>query len=86
MSKIETIEFKNLTGEEIEFASKICYSVRHKFIPKDTSRIMSMACEVFWVAMRDESNTNTELSKKASKKISNMFKCNTKLDTRNTPR
>ena len=50
MSNIQTTKPDKITAEEIDFASKICYSVRHKFNPEDVSRIMSMACCVFWNA------------------------------------
>ena len=36
--------------------------------------------------MCDDSGSNVEVSKKASQKLSNMFKCNSKLDTKGTPK
>ena len=86
MSKIQMTEFKYLTGEEMEFVSRICNSVRHKWDPVDVSRIMTMACNVFWTCMQVETTANKELSKKASRRISHIFKFNTKLDNKNTPR
>ena len=86
MAKISKAESKALTLEEIEFASKISYSVRHKLSPEETAKIMSIACTIFWRAMCEEGGSNVEVSKKASQKLSYMFKCNSKLDTRGTPR
>lgn len=86
MEKIETSETKSLTIEEMEFTSKICYSVRHKLSQEAISKVMSMGCRVFWRAMCDETGLNPEVSKKASQKLSSIFQCNSKLDTKGTPR